>query len=128
MSLAPAVEAQLQRHLEWQDTWLARRGPAAPVVTFGPAGALARPSTVTSRFKSLARDLGLPEETVFHSLRHTHATWLLMHGFDMRTVQERLGHADVKTTLGTYGSVMPGRDQAAAAAFTDSICGGDTDE
>jgi integrase len=129
VALAPAVEAQLERHLEWQDTWLVRRGPAAPVVTFSPAGTLARPSTVTQRFKALARELGLPGETVFHSLRHTHATWLLMHGFDMRTVQERLGHADVKTTLEAYGSVMPGRDQAAAAAFTDSIApGGVTDD
>ena len=95
-------------------------------MTFSPAGTLARPSTVTQRFKALARELGLPPETTFHTLRHTHATWLLMNGFDMRTIQERLGHADVKTTLETYGSVMPGRDQAAAAAFTDSICGGDT--
>ncbi len=128
VAIAPAVEAQLERHLEWQDAWLVRKGPAVPVVTFSPAGTLARPSTVTQRFKALARDLGLPGETVFHSLRHTHATWLLMHGFDMRTIQERLGHADVKTTLETYGSVMPGRDQAAAAAFTDSIHGGETDE
>ena len=128
VALAPAVEARLERHLEWQDTWLVRRGPAAPVVTFSPAGTIARPSTVTQHFKSLARELGLPPETTFHSLRHTHATWLLMHGFDMRTIQERLGHADVKTTLETYGSVMPGRDQAAAAAFTDSIHGGETDD
>ena len=28
----------------------------------------------------------------------------------MRTVQERLGHADVATTLRLYGHVMPGRD------------------
>ena len=54
---------------------------------------------------------------------------MLMNGFDMRTIQERLGHASVKTTLDIYGSVMPGRDQAAAAAFTDSIShGGETDE
>ena len=46
----------------------------------------------------------------------------------MRLVQERLGHANVKTTLEAYGSVMPGRDREAAAAFTDSIYGGDTDE
>lgn len=128
VALAPAVEKQLERHLEWQDTWLVRRGPSAPVVTFSPAGTIARPSTVTQRFKALARELGLPPETVFHTLRHTHATWLLMHGFDMRTIQERLGHADVKTTLETYGSVMPGRDQAAAEAFTDSIYGGETDD
>ena len=37
--------------------------------------------------------------------------------------------SSVKTTLDIYGSVMPGRDQAAAAAFTESIShGGETDE
>ena len=128
VALSRRVEAELERHVAWQDSWLRSPGPRTPVVTFGPAGGIARPSTVTSRFKALVRELGLPEETVFHTLRHTHATWLLMHGFDMRTVQERLGHADVKTTLGAYGSVMPGRDQAAAAAFSDSITGGGLDD
>lgn len=128
VSVSPAVEAQLERHLAWQDSWLVRKGPAAPVITFGCAGGLARPSTVTARFKAIARELELPGETVFHTLRHTHATWLLTHGWDMRLVQERLGHANVKTTLEAYGSVMPGRDREAAAAFTDSIYGGDTDE
>lgn len=127
VSIPPAVEAQLERHLAWQDTWLVRKGPAAPLITFGPAGGLARPSTVTARFKAIARELELPGETVFHTLRHTHATWLLTHGWDMRLVQERLGHANVKTTLEIYGSVLPGRDREAAAAFTDSIYGGDMD-
>ena len=67
-------------------------------------------------------------DTEAREVRHTHATWLLTHGWDMRLVQERLGHANVKTTLEAYGSVMPGRDREAAAAFTDSIYGGDTDE
>ncbi len=127
VSISPAVEAQLERHLAWQDSWLVHKGPAAPVITFGCAGGLARPSTVTARFKAIARELELPGETVFHTLRHTHATWLLTHGWDMRLVQERLGHANVKTTLEAYGSVMPGRDREAAAAFTDSIYGGDMD-
>lgn len=35
----------------------------------------------------------------------------------MRTVQERLGHSDVRVTLQIYGHVMPGRDAGAAAAF-----------
>ena len=125
VAVSRRVEEELERHLEWQDSWLDRRGPRSPVITFGPRGGIARPSTVTARFKGLVRELGLPGETVFHTLRHTHATWLLMHGFDMRTVQERLGHADVRTTLGSYGSVLPGRDQAAAADFSDSITGGE---
>ena len=72
---------------------------------------------VDRRFSKVARRLGLPDGVTFHSLRHTHATWLLQGGADMRTVQERLGHARVGTTLEVYGHVMPGRDQAAARAF-----------
>lgn len=121
VSLAPSVEAEIERHEAWQDGWLASAGRRTPLVTYRADGSLARPSEVSERFKALVRELGLPAETTFHTLRHTHATWLLMHGYDMRTIQERLRHRDVATTLRLYGSVMPGRDAAAAAAFADSL-------
>lgn len=94
-------------------------GPDAPLLTAD--GSPMRPSEVSGWLRSAALAAGLPPWVRFHSLRHTHATQLLLAGCDMRTVQERLGHADVATTLRLYGHVMPGRDAAAAMAMQDAI-------
>ena len=52
----------------------------------------------------------------FHDLRHTCATVLLSQGMNPKFVQELLGHADIKLTLGTYSHFLPSTgDQTAAA-------------
>jgi len=42
---------------------------------------------------------GIPKKIGCHTFRHCFATHLLENGYDIRTVQELLGHADVKTTM-----------------------------
>ena len=50
----------------------------------------------------------------FHYLRHTHATLLLENGVDYRTIQERLGHANVSTTLNRYSHVTKNMENKSA--------------
>lgn len=94
-------------------------GQDAPIVTV--SGEVARPSGLNVALRAACAALGLPEWCHFHTLRHTHATALLMAGQNIRVVQERLGHADVATTLRLYGHVLPGRDAMAAEAFRETI-------
>lgn len=48
-----------------------------------------------------------------HELRHTQATHLLANGVDVKTVQERLGHATASITLNTYAHALPENDRKA---------------
>jgi len=96
---------------------LAGKGREDLVFTMSKGGQL-RHATFHGRYWRKALEdsgLELPWPRI-HDLRHSHAAWLLSAGVPIVVVQRRLGHEDIRTTVNTYGHVMPETQAAAASA------------
>jgi site-specific recombinase XerD len=71
--------------------------------------------------KEAARRAGITKHVKCHTFRHSFATYLLEDGYDIRTVQELLGHRDVATTM-IYTHVL-NRGPAAVRSPADRMLG-----
>lgn len=104
-------------YLESQPNGQELIAPTAPVFPSTRTWKRRTYSGFRSSYRHFLERNGLPTEHMnLHRFRHTAATMMLEAGINPRVVQEELGHADIKTTLGTYSHVIPSLHKEVAQA------------
>ena len=68
-----------------------------------------------------AQQQGLEKRPRIHDLRHTHAAWLIAAGRPLPSIQRRLGHESITTTVDTYGHLMVEVDTGDIAALSEAL-------
>lgn len=122
--------AQLQNRLKLGDHWpqhIEAHNMAGEAVTLdndmiftADSGQPVNPDSVTAWLSKFCRKKGLPAIHP-HSLRHSNASLLIASGTDIRTVGNRLGHADANTTLRIYSHMIASADAKAAADLENAL-------
>jgi len=100
-----------------QDVWQEHQ-----LVFPSTVGTPMEPRNLSRQFKTVLKAAGLPDAIRFHDLRHSCATFLIVHGVHPRVVMQILGHSQISVTMNTYGHVLED-SQREAAAKIDLVLG-----
>jgi integrase len=117
VSMTGEALAALEAHRMRQDAFRQQYGPdyhsGLDLVFANPDGSPLRPDSVSASISLLCRRLKLPRGASLHTLRHTHATHMLVGGVPLQVVSERLGHSSVRVTAEVYAHSLRGQDDEA---------------
>ena len=104
--LADLLKGHLAKHAE--------PGPSGLVFPASDGGPMRRSNFRRRHWEQATRRAGL-DGLRFHDLRHTAVALAIEAGAHPRALMEHLGHSSVNVTLGRYGHLLPGQDEAIAA-------------
>ena len=117
VTLTSDALAALEAHRKQQDAFRQQHGPAyhadLDLIFTAPDGSPLLPDSVSASIWHLCRRLKLPRGASLHTLRHTHATHMLVGGVPLQVVSERLGHSSVRVTAEVYAHSLRGQDDEA---------------
>lgn len=120
--MAPEIEEYLLHVREYQEDMKALYGPDyhdGNYVCARDNGDPISPENLTKRFSNLLKRKGMPHIRL-HDLRHSAASNLLAMGFPITDVSFWLGHANISTTVDTYGHFLKSKNTDIAKALAVS--------
>jgi len=111
---------QLNEKMRLRLVW---REPAGDLVFPTELGGPWAPDNLSKAFKVRVLKLGFSDRISFHSLRHSHATALLMANIPARIAAGRLGHSSTRVTQDTYQHLFSDAQDEAARRIDEAMRG-----